>query len=130
MLIVLEGIDASGKNTQINLLYKKLKEEKYDAELIEFPRYDTPFGEMVARYLRGEFGPRDKVSPELASLLYIADRYQFKDELFEKLRKGKILIANRYLQSNMGFQGAKLSGEARNTFIKWLDEVESRLPAG
>lgn len=95
---------------------------------MEFPAYHTPYGEMVARFLRGELGPRNKLPPELVSLLYAADRYQFKDKLFEKLKEGKILIANRYLQSSIAFQGAKFKGEARNTFVKWLDEVESRLP--
>lgn len=128
MLIVLEGIDASGKKTQIELFYKKLRKEGYKPELLDFPVYDTSYGEMIARFLRGELGPRNKLPPELVSLLYAADRYQFKDKLFKKVKEGKILIANRYLQSSIGFQGAKFRGEARNTFIKWLEEVESRLP--
>lgn len=129
MFIVLEGIDSSGKKTQINLLYKKLKKEGFSPELLEFPTYEkSPYGELVGKYLRGELGKKNEIAPEIPSLLYAIDRYQFKDELFDKLIKGKILIADRYLQSNIGFQAAKFEGQARFTFIDWLEEVESRMP--
>lgn len=128
MFIVLEGIDASGKNTQIQLLYKRLKREGYKSEVLDFPTYDSPVGKVIAAHLRGDLKLKYSVTPELASIMYAADRYQYKDKLFNDLKKGKILIANRYMQSNVGFQGAHFSGEARNTFINWLDEVESRLP--
>jgi dTMP kinase len=128
MFIVLEGIDASGKKTQIGLLNKRLKKEGFKPEVLDFPTYDSPIGKLIASNLRGDLKTKHPVSPELASIMYAADRYQYKDKMFNDLKKGKILIANRYMQSNIGFQGAHFSGEARNAFINWLYETEARLP--
>jgi dTMP kinase len=115
MLILIEGTDSSGKSTQSALLMKELQAMGKDVEKVKFPAYDTPFGEMVARYLRGEFGKLNEVPPEVASLLYTIDRYQFKDALFKKLGEGKILVTDRYLQSNIAYQGAKFSGEEKRS---------------
>lgn len=128
MFIVVEGTDSSGKKTQTELLINRLKNEGKDVEKVDFPAYETPFGEMVARYLRGEFGSLKSVAPEVANLLYTIDRYQFKDQMVEKLKKGKILIANRYLESNIAFQGAKFEGDEKRRFIQWIKDCESRLP--
>ncbi|NYZ80174.1 dTMP kinase [Candidatus Micrarchaeota archaeon] len=128
MFIVIEGTDSSGKKTQTELLINRLKNAGKDVEKVDFPAYETPFGEMVARYLRGEFGSLKTVAPEVANLLYTIDRYQFRDKMVEKLKKGKILVANRYLESNIAFQGAKFEGDEKRRFIQWIKECESRLP--
>jgi dTMP kinase len=128
LFIVLEGLDSAGKKTQIDLLFKRLKEEGHPAELLDFPAYHTSFGSLVAKYLRGDYGPKERVIPEIVAMLYALDRYQFRDAMKKKLRKGKVLISNRYSQSNYGFQGAKFSGKEQDHFIKWMEALESRLP--
>lgn len=128
MFVVFEGLDSSGKKTQANMLMEKLGREGKVAELVDFPAYKTPFGSLVAKYLRGEYGPLEAIPPEIPSLLFALDRYQFKDGLFHSLGEGKVIIANRYTQSNIGFQGAKLQPEERADFIRWIEAVESRLP--
>ncbi len=126
--IVIEGGDSAGKHTQAELLLKHLQLHKIEIELLSFPKYDTPFGEFIAKYLRGEFGSLEDLPPEIPSLLYALDRYQVKDALEQGLAVGKWFIADRYTQSNFGHQGAKLTGKERAQFIAWLEQIESRLP--
>lgn len=128
MFIVIEGTDSSGKATQTKLLIEKLEKIGKKVKKLDFPAYNTAFGEMVARYLRGEFGTIDELEVEVPALLYAIDRYQFKNEMFADLKKGNILIANRYLQSNIGFQGAKFESNEKKEFINWIKKVEGRLP--
>jgi len=130
MFISLEGLDSSGKKTQIDLLEKKLKENNFTVDRIDFPRYDTPFGKLVGAYLRGELGKLENVVPEASALLYSLDRYQYKKELEEKTKDPKtVVITNRYSQSNYAFQSAKFENEnEQDHFIKWLEDIESRIP--
>jgi dTMP kinase len=128
-LIVFEGADGSGKRTQAKLLQKHLNKIGVKSEYIEFPRYDTPFGGLVANYLRGEFGELSKIPPEMPAILFALDRYQFQAELEEKLSKGTFIVANRYSESNLGYQSAKLRGKKKRDFIIWLEGLESRMPA-
>ena len=128
-LIVIEGNDSSGKKTQTELLYEKLKSEGFTVEKIHFPVYESTFGALVGAYLKGEFGKKEEIPPEIPSLLYAADRYQFKDEMNEKIKKGTIIITDRYYHSNLAYQGAKIKDEEeRWKFIEWIKAVESRLP--
>ena len=128
-LIVIEGIDGSGKTTQTEMLVRRLKQEGHPVETIDFPQYySTFFGKMVARYLRGEFGTVKQVSPYLAALLYAGDRFEQKDTITKWLADGKIVVANRYASANMGHQASKIPrGAARTAFIKWLDELEYQM---
>lgn len=129
MFISLEGLDSSGKKTQIDLLEKKLIAKGYKIDRIDFPMYETPFGKLVAAYLRGELGKLEHVVPEASALLYALDRYQYKDELEEKMQdQHTVVITNRYTQSNLAFQGAKLDGAEQDHFIKWIEDMEARLP--
>ncbi|MCK4883781.1 MAG: dTMP kinase [Candidatus Diapherotrites archaeon] len=128
-MIVFEGLDSSGKKTQTDLLEKKLKEKNHEVEMIDFPQYDSPFGQLVGKYLRGEFGSLGELPPEISALLYTADRYQFKDKIESFLKDNKVLIVNRYIQSNMAFQSAFMKSEEKTEkFIDWVKTVESRLP--
>ncbi|MFH1399082.1 MAG: thymidylate kinase [Candidatus Woesearchaeota archaeon] len=127
-LIVIDGLDGSGKYTQFKLLSKRLEEEGYSASTFDFPQYDKPFGAMVGRYLKGEFGDIDQVEIEVATMLYALDRYSVKQEIKKELVDGKIVVLNRYTPSNLGFQGAKFRGKERQKFLKWIDAMESRLP--
>lgn len=128
-LIVFEGLDGSGKLTQFKILKKKLEDNGYEVATFDFPQYDTSFGGMVARYLRGEFGEKDELAPEIPVILFALDRYKARDEIKKCLEEGKIVLMNRYKTSNLGFHGAKFKDEEeRWKFINWLDQLESRLP--
>ena len=125
-LIVIEGADGTGKATQSRLLIRRLRREGYAIERIAFPQYGRSFfGEMVARYLRGECGPARDVDPRLASVLYAADRWEARDRIEGLLAEGTIVVLDRYVDSNKAHQAAKLPN-ARHLapFLKWVDRLE------
>ena len=125
-LIVIAGIDGSGKATQAHLLAERLRAAGKAAEIVDFPRYGKGFfAEMVAAYLRGEFGPADRVDAKLASLMYAGDRWQAKPEIERLLDAGTTVICNRYVCSNKAHQGGKIADPAaRRAFFTWEDELE------
>lgn len=124
-LIVIDGNDGSGKATQVGLLLKYLKKRNRKTAFIDFPRYYTSFhGRIVARYLTGEFGGVNEVNPYLASLTYALDRLSAKPDMDKWIREGKIVVANRYVSSNMAYQSAKLPSGKRAAFLRWLSHME------
>lgn len=124
-LVVIDGTDGSGKGTQTELLLKYLDEKMIKNKYIDFPRYYTSFhGQMVGRYLSGEFGSLDSASPYLTSLFYALDRLTARDEIVDWLEEGNTVIANRYTTSSMAFQTARIDKEKREEFLKWLYEME------
>ncbi len=126
--IVIEGIDASGKGTQTDKLVEKLRKKRKDVEYIDFPKYDTEFGSLVGKYLRGDFGEKEEIPVEIRCMLYAMDRYQFKEHIKESLNKGKIIVSDRYIESNLGYQTAEHEGKERRKLMKWIETVEGRLP--
>jgi len=127
-LVVIEGGDGSGKTTQSVLLLEYLKHKDIPHSSLDFPQYNTFYGKMVAQFLRGEFGKLSDVSPYLASLTYALDRFAVRDQIKAKLDRGEVLIANRYVTSNIAHQGARIpEGPAREAFIDWLSELEYEL---
>jgi len=128
-LIVIEGGDGSGKSTQAQILVSFLKKRKIMVKYFDFPQYYKTFhGQTVARYLRGEFGTLDNISPYLASLAYALDRLSAKEQMEDFLKKGAVIIANRYTPSNMAYQGARFSNEKeREKFFQWLYELEYKI---
>lgn len=128
-LIVIDGLDGSGKATQTKLLLARLKKEGYKVAVTDFPQYyNSFFGKMVGRYLSGEFGKINQVSPYLASILYALDRWQAKEKMQKWLKEGRIIVSNRYVSANQIHQTAKIKGERdKEKFLKWLDEMEYRV---
>jgi len=125
MLIVFEGIDGAGKNTQTGLLTQRVACEGMSSAVFSFPRYGlNPFARAISRYLNGEFGGLDEVAPELAALLYAGDRFTTRDELIESLSENKLVICDRYVSSNLAHQAAKLPEAERENLMKWILEVE------
>ena len=126
--IIFEGGDSCGKKTQTSLLSEKLKKEGKKVEIIHFPTYQkTSLGIFVAKYLKGDFGSKESITPEIGSLFYSLDRYQFQKEIEDKLKSGINVIADRYTASNI-FQAAKLEGDDRFKIWEWIKAVDSRIP--
>lgn len=125
-LIVMEGSDGSGKATQTRLLVNRLRAEGFEAERIGFPQYAKSFfGRMVGAYLRGEFGAASDVDPRLASLLYAADRFEARDRILDWLTEGKVVVCDRYVDSNKAHQALKVpKGRDRAAFLRWVDRME------
>jgi len=125
-LFVIEGVDGSGKSTQIRLLNDYFSEKGYRCEYLHFPRTDAPFfGELVARFLRGEFGSLGEVNPWLVAMLYAGDRKDAAELIGDWLNKGSIVLLDRYTYSNIAYQCAKLSStEEQEKLMNWIIALE------
>ena len=126
-LFVIEGLDGSGKETQTRLLEKRLKDEGFSVVRASYPNYESDSSALVKMYLRGDFGenPED-VDPKVASIFYAVDRYAtFKTEYEKFYLDGGIIIADRYVTSNMVHQACKIEDiKERKEYISWLLEFE------
>src|SRR5579872_31681 len=127
--IVLEGIDGSGKRTQLDLLTQALSQRGQTFSRVSFPNYSGFFGKMVARFLNGDFGSLGDVDPHFSALLYAGDRLESKPELDGSLLAGEILLSDRYIASNLAHQGARVPPEKRQEFVTWLRDLEYRVYA-
>ena len=126
-LIVIEGTDSSGKETQTKKLYERLAAEGMDVMKITFPNYESPACAPVKMYLAGEFGSSAlSVNPYPASAMYAIDRYaSYKKDWENFYKSGGIVITDRYTQSNMIHQGSKIdSQEEKENYMKWLVDLE------
>jgi dTMP kinase len=117
-LVVFEGLDQSGKQTQAELVRDRLKAGGHKSRLVSFPDYGTSIGEEIARALQGE---RD-YGPDVMQLLYIANRYERKPDLLRWLEGGLILVCDRYTASSIAY------GEAQGLDAAWLDDMQKFLP--
>lgn len=124
--IVVEGIDGSGKSTQIKLIMKHLEEKGIPFRYIHFPRTDSRiYGELIARFLRGDFGSLNSVDPYLVALLYAGDRKDASPVIREWLNKGYLVLLDRYVYSNIAFQCAKIADtEQQKSLRNWILELE------
>src|ERR1700719_3071896 len=117
--IVLEGIDGSGKRTQLDMLALALSSRGLALTQVSFPNYPGFFGKMVAQFLTGELGSLDAVDPHFSALLYAGDRLESKPSIESALSEGKIVLADRYIGSNLAHQGARVPPEKRAEFLRW-----------
>jgi dTMP kinase len=122
--IVLEGIDGSGKRTQLDLLARAFAGRGQPCHLMSFPRYGGFFGQLVARFLNGEFGPLKSVDPHFSALLYAGDRLESKPEIDLHLAAGRAVLSDRYIGSNLAHQGARVTPAKREAFLEWLCRLE------
>lgn len=126
MFIVLEGLDGAGKSTQIARLKDMFLRRGVEVEYLHFPRFDAPvYGELIARFLRGELGSVEQVNPYLVALLYAGDRAECSAKIRGWIEEGKVVIADRYVYSNVGYQCAKIADdEERKTLQEWIFRTE------
>jgi len=118
-LIAFEGLDQSGKQTQAELLRDRLKQDGRKSRLVSFPDYGTSIGEEIARALAGE----REYGPDVMQLLYVANRYERKDDLQRWLDGGLVLVCDRYTASSVAY------GEAFGLDPAWLTDMQRFLPA-
>jgi dTMP kinase len=123
-LIAIEGIDGSGKRTQVDLLEKALVANRHAVYSTGFPQYDSWFGKMVGQFLNGDFGALESVDPHFSALLYAGDRFEAKFRLETALNQGKIVLADRYIGSNLAHQTALVPAADRQGFISWIEHLE------
>ena len=126
MLIVLEGLDGAGKSTQVKKLKTYLEEVCPDLEYIHFPRYDAPvYGDLIGRFLRGDFGSNESVHPQLVALLFAEDRHGAAPFMKKALAEGRFVLLDRYVYSNIAYQCAKLANpEESERLREWILNTE------
>ncbi len=132
-MIVVEGTDCSGKETQTSLLVQRLKKQGRKVERLSFPAYDTPTGKIVGgpylgkQYICEGYFPEGaaNVDPKVAALYYAADRKYNMTEIEKYLNKGYYVILDRYTTSNLAHQGSKIHDkDERFNMYQWIDKLE------
>lgn len=125
-IIVLDGVDASGKATQAKKLTERLLENGYKAKLISFPDYNSPSSSLIKMYLNGEFGTDpDLINPKAISACYALDRFASTFKWRDFYDNGGILVMDRYVSSNMIHQASKIkSKQEKINFLNWLYDFE------
>ena len=118
LLIAFEGLDQSGKQTQAEMLRDRLRQDGHKSRLVSFPDYATSIGEELARALAGE----REYGADVMQLLYVANRYERKDDLQRWLDGGLILVSDRYTASSIAY------GEAFGLDARWLVDMQRFLP--
>ncbi len=126
LLIAVEGVDASGKQTQTELLHKHLTDKGIKVRRLSFPVYESDSSAGVRMYLNGELSESaDGVSAYAASSLFAADRFlSFKSDWAKDYENGTLILCDRYVGSNMIHQACKLQESEREQFLDWLDGFE------
>jgi dTMP kinase len=118
LIFSFEGLDASGKNTQSNLLYESLLKKRIRCEHLSFPDYTTKIGEEIRAFLNG----KREYGIETRHVLYSANRYEHIDRIKKWITERKAVIVNRYCESNIAY------GVANGLSIEWLRSLESVMP--
>ena len=126
MLIVLEGLDGAGKSTQVRKFRSYLEDICPELEYIHFPRYDAPvYGDLISRFLRGDFGSNEAVHPQLVALLFAEDRHGAAPIMKQTLSEGGLVLLDRYVYSNIAYQCAKLANPDESESLReWILNTE------
>jgi len=129
IFIVIDGIDGSGKATQTKLLADRFRREKRKVKTIDFPRYgENFFGSLIGKCLSGKCGDFLSIDPHIVSVLYACDRFESNKKIATWMKKGYVVIADRYVSANQIHQGAKISNaKIRSKFLLWLDALEHKV---
>ena len=124
--IAVEGLDGAGKSTQIALLTSYFNARNIETRFVHFPRSgEGVYGELIAKFLRGEFGAVKDVHPQLVALLFAEDRKAFAQTINEWQDNGHVVLVDRYVLSNIAFQCAKLQGEKEKQELReWINMFE------
>lgn len=125
-LIVIEGLDGSGKATQAKILFEKLKNMGKKVKKVSFPDYESDSSALVKMYLAGEFGSKPSdVNAYAASTFYAVDRFaSYKKDWKELYDNDYVIIADRYTTSNGVHQCSKLCEDQWNDYLDWLYDLE------
>jgi dTMP kinase len=131
--VVIEGLDGSGKSTQLRLLQEYLERRSIPFKYLHFPRLEVGYyGKLIARFLRGEMGAIEQVDPYLVALIFAGDRKDAAAHIRNWMEKGYLVIVDRYVYSNIAFQCAKIDDPGnRSNLLKWILDFEfdyNRLP--
>jgi len=123
---VLEGVDGSGKATQTKLLVDALRSKGYKVEKVDFPQYGKGSAALLEMYLNGGYGTAEEIGPYRASIFYACDRYDASFKIRQWLAEGKIVVADRYVASNIGHQGSKVVKDKKEwtKYVDWLHNLE------
>lgn len=126
MLVVLEGLDGAGKSTQVKKLRTYLESLFDSLEYVHFPRYDAPvYGDLISRFLRGDFGSNEAVHPQLVALLFAEDRHGAAPQMRKTLAAGGHILLDRYVYSNIAYQCAKLNDPVEAEKLRdWVFNTE------
>ena len=126
MLVVLEGLDGAGKSTQVKKLRTYLESLFGTLEYIHFPRYDAPvYGDLISRFLRGDFGSNETVHPQLVALLFAEDRHGAAPDMKKTLNAGGHFLLDRYVYSNIAYQCAKIADPTEAESLReWIFNTE------
>ncbi len=124
--VVIEGLDGSGKSTQLKLLREHLDRKGIKYRYLHFPRLEEGvYGKLIARFLRGEMGSNEQVDPYLVALIFAGDRTEAASQIRNWMEEGALVIVDRYVYSNIAFQCAKLKErEERLKLRDWILEFE------
>ncbi len=126
MLIVLEGLDGAGKSTQVKLLKEYIQKRGIELKYLHFPRFDAPvYGELIAKFLRGDFGAMEHVHPQLVALLFAEDRRDAALQIKNWLAEGYCVLLDRYVYSNIAYQCSKLKDKKESDSLRdWIFDLE------
>jgi len=125
-IIVIEGLDGAGKSTQIELLKSKFETIGLNYKYIHFPMLNQGiYGNLIAEFLRGEYGALNDVHPKLVAVLFANDRKEHIEKVNQWLREGYLVLMDRYVNSNIAFQCAKIEDNSEKEKLKrWILDFE------
>lgn len=123
--IVIEGPDGCGKRTQTALLVQHLRATQITVAEFSFPQYGQPTAQFAEKYLQGKYGSVQGVHPEIACMMFAFDRFAARSAMMAALQRGDVVISDRFVASNMAYQGAKIpnTDERKKLFhlIDWME---------